>query len=232
MGRLIRSLFLVTMPMFIGCAQGNKSDDMASGSASDAASDSPDMAMPMEAVPDLAEPIDFAGVTPTKNFGEACLANAQCISGMCLVDKCTVACNQAVPNDCRQVGGFCIALLGSPSPFGCYGTLQTGADLDDSIVQPDGPARAGTLSSLNDADLFQVPLGIGTYSITATPLDGIDVALDAHDTNGAAITTHNDGAVSVAESITLNITTVGTRFFVVRNAGTTTGDYMVTVVKQ
>jgi hypothetical protein len=223
-------LILVVAPV-IGCAKTLGNDDMLAAPDDLApAADLTPLPADLERGVDLGPPLDFAGVVATRTFGEPCAGNPECVSGICLVNKCSVACDQAIANDCRQVGGFCVPVMNGPSPTACYGTLETGSDLDDAVVQP-GDSIMRNVSPLGDADLFQLPLLPGTYNVTAAPGAGVDIALEGYDATAAPLGTFNTGGAGAAEEGQVTVSAAAVYFFVARDVGTTTGPYTFTVTK-
>jgi len=175
---------------------------------------------------------DGTTCTGTAVYGDTCTFGEQCASELCIgapYDHCSVLCNQAIPNNCPDVGaaGFCVPLTGSE--FACVGDLETGVDSDDAIVSP-GDSVTRSLNTLTDADLFQVPVTDGMFELTATPGAGHDLQLEVYDSIGQPIGTLDDGGAGVAETGVLTTTGgAGVIFCVVRNVGTTTGSYAFSV---
>ncbi|MEM6993030.1 MAG: calcium-binding EGF-like domain-containing protein [Myxococcota bacterium] len=180
---------------------------------------------------------DFEGdgltCTGTLAYGESCLVPEPCASGLCIgldYDHCTEFCNQAIANDCPNVGasGFCIAVSEKDSV--CVGELDTGLDADDDILNSGDSATRG-LSTLTDADLFQLPLAAGSFVIQVVPDPDDDVQLEVHDAIGQPIGVLNNGGDGFTEGVVLD-TDGGMSFAVVRNIGDSTGSYTISVAPE
>jgi hypothetical protein len=170
--------------------------------------------------------------TGVLGYGDPCTDPVQCASGLCIsapYNHCSELCNQAVANDCPDVGasGFCVPIGGDE--FACVGELSLGVDDDEAIVSP-GDSVTRSLNTLTDADLFQVPVTDGMFELVATPVGSHDVQLEVYDSIGQPIGTINDGGPGAVEGATLTTTGgAGVIFCIVRNAGTTTGSYTFSV---
>ena len=168
----------------------------------------------------------------TAGYGESCDAGETCASGLCILDpyfQCSELCSQDVPNDCPNVGasGFCVPI--SDDDFGCVGTLDTGLDSDDEILQS-GDAVQRNMNTLDDADLFHLEtLVAGDYLITVTPSAGVDVQLDVRNSIGQLIGSLDDAGEGGVEAAILTTFAVSTTFAVVSNAGVTTGTYTISI---
>jgi hypothetical protein len=165
-----------------------------------------------------------------RGFGETCAAASECQSGICL-GTCSRSCTLAVANDCRDVNAFC-ARVGADQ-YACAGSLETFDDPDDAIMAV-GDSVLRTLTPLADADLFEVRLNqLGTITIMATPAATIDLQLEAYGVSAAQIGVVNDGGAGVAEGATTQAMSVtGYIWVVVRNVGTSTGNYRLSVTRQ
>lgn len=203
-----------------------------SGGGSSPLDDTPDAAT-QPPKPDAAAPTPDA--PPLKGYGQACSTGSQCSSGLCIGETgsqyvCSVSCNIDLPNDCRAVDGFCVPIGGND--HGCFGSIDTLNDLDDAILSV-GDSTTRALTPLNDADMFQIRLNqLGRIRFTVTPTASIDVKLEAYGMIGSPLATSNDFGPSVAESMETEVQQIGNHvFLVVRNVGTSTGNYTLTVTK-
>jgi len=179
----------------------------------------------------------FAGngfsCTGTAGYGEACVDPAVCASGLCIgapYDHCSELCNQAIANDCPNVGasGFCVPI--GMDEFACVGELDTGLDDDDDILAS-GDSATRTLGTLTDADLFHLDLPAGSFVILVEPDPDDDVELGLYDNIGQTIGILDDGQDGAIEGAVLD-TGAGVVFAVVRNAGNSTGSYTISVAPE
>ena len=195
--------------------------------------DKPDAAV---TTPDAPKPPpDAPPPPPLKGYGQACTSANQCASGLCIGETgsqhvCSIPCNIEVANDCRAVDGFCVPIGGGD--HGCFGMIETLNDLDDAILNV-GDNATRSLTPLNDADMFRVRLNqLGTIRLTVTPTQSIDVKLEAYDMIGAPVGSANQVGPSMAEVLETNVQQIGGHIFlVVRNVGTSTGAYTISVAK-
>ena len=201
------------------------------GGGGDKPLDKPDAAPP---VPDAAKPPPDAPPV-LKGYGEACTAPTQCASGLCVGETggtslCSIPCNIEVANDCRQVDAFCVPI--GAGDHACWGTIETGNDLDDAILNV-GDSATRALTPLADADLFQVRLNqLGKIRFVVTPDPTIDVRLEAYGIIGSPLGTANDGGPGQPEALETDVQQIGAHMFiVVRNVGQSTGGYTFTVQK-
>jgi hypothetical protein len=165
-----------------------------------------------------------------RGYGETCATATDCQSGICL-GTCSRSCTLAIANDCRDVNAFCARV--GVDQYACAGEIETFDDPDDSIMAV-GDSLLRTLTPLTDADLFEVRLNqLGTITIKATPAPTIDLQLEAYGTNATQIGVVNDGGAGVEEGATTDAMTVtGYIWVVVRNVGTSTGNYRLSVTRQ
>jgi len=191
--------------------------------------DKPDAAVTM---PDAPKPMPDA---PLRGYGQTCTSANQCASGLCIGETggpslCSIPCNIDVANDCRSVDGFCVPI--GNADHGCWGMIETLNDLDDAIVSVGDSATRG-LTPLGDADMFQVRLDqLGKIRFTVTPSSSIDVKLEAYGMLGDPIGSANDAGASQPESLQTDVQQLGAHMFlVVRNVGTSTGNYTFSVTK-
>ena len=185
--------------------------------------------------PDAAKPPPDAPPPPLRGYGQTCSTPAQCASGLCVGETggqhlCSIPCNLDVANDCRQVDAFCVPIGGGD--HACWGTIETGNDLDDAILNV-GDSATRSLTPLADADLFQVRLNqLGKIQFVVTPDPSIDVKLEAYGMLGDALGTSNDGGAGAPEVLETDVSQIGAHmFFVVRNVGQSTGGYAFTAQK-
>jgi hypothetical protein len=170
----------------------------------------------------------------SKQFGDSCTAGEDCASGMCLAgefDMCTVACSQAVANDCGAQGvtGLCVAV--SVDMFWCAGDLTFGVDQDDEVMMS-GDKVTRQFQSKTDADLFLVNIAVaGDYLIIATPDPDDDIQLDFYNADATELGTVNMLGIGEAESGVVT-TQPGAFFVVARNIGNSNGGYTIEVIKQ
>ena len=185
--------------------------------------------------PDAAvvHPDAYVPPPPLRGYGAACTNANQCQSGLCVGETggsyaCSRLCTLAVAQDCKDVHAFCVPISGGQNA--CYGTIDTGNDADDAVVQI-GDTVTRVLSPLGDADLFLVHLDqLGTARFTATPQPSIDVKIEAYGETGAALGFANDVGPGAAEALETNVMQIGTHIFiVVRDVGASTGSYTLTV---
>lgn len=177
---------------------------------------------------------DFAGdgftCTGTLGYFETCLVPEVCASGLCIgapYDHCSELCNQAIPDDCPNVGaaGFCVPIGGGD--FGCVGDLDTGLDGDAEILSA-GDSVMRSIGTLGDADLFHLDLPAGDFLVEVTPNPDDDVQLEFFNGIGQPIGIVNNGAAGFAEGAILTAAG-GVSFVVVRNIGPSTGTYVLAV---
>lgn len=185
--------------------------------------------------PDAPKPTPDAPPQPLKNYGETCTSPNQCASGLCVGEQnsphvCSIPCNIAVANDCRAVDGFCVPI--GAGDHACYGMIETLNDLDDAILSV-GDTTTRALTPLGDADMFLVNLNqLGNIRFTVTPSASIDVKLEAYGMIGSPLGSANDVGPSLAENLGTEVQQLGSHMFlVVRNVGTSTGNYTFTVTK-
>jgi hypothetical protein len=170
--------------------------------------------------------------TPKKTYGQACNNGGDCQSGLCVgapgAFMCSRSCSLQVALDCKDVDAFCVPLDSGQNA--CYGTIESGNDLDDAIVEI-GDSVTRLLTPLNDTDVFQVRLNtLGQTTITATPEAGIDVKIQAFSVLGEPLAIQNSGAAGVAEALQTNVQQIGTHVFVaVTNVGQSTGGFALAV---
>ncbi len=166
----------------------------------------------------------------TLGYFETCVEPVECASGLCIgapYEHCSELCNQAIPDDCPNVGaaGFCVPI--GMGDFACVGDLDTGLDGEAEILSA-GDSAARSVGTLSDADLFHLDLPMGTFLIEVTPDVDDDVQLEFHNGIGEPIGIANDGAGGFVEAANLN-TGGGVSFVVVRNVGMSTGGYTISV---
>lgn len=169
----------------------------------------------------------------TLGYFETCVVPEVCASGLCIgppYDHCSELCNQAVPDDCPNVGaaGFCVPIdMGN---FACVGDLDTGLDGDAEILSA-GDSVMRSIGTLGDADLYHLDLLAGDFLIEATPNVDDNLQLEFHNGIGQAIGVVNDGGNGFAEGAILT-SGGGVSFVVVRNIGMSTGSYVIAVTAQ
>lgn len=193
--------------------------------------DKPDAAV-TPPTPDAPKPNPDA---PLKGYGQPCTAANQCAGGLCIGETgsqfvCSIPCNIDVANDCRSVDAFCVPI--GAGDHGCFGMIETGNDLDDAILSV-GDSTTRAVTPLGDADMFQVRLNqIGKIRFTVTPSASIDVKLEGYGMIGDALGSANNTGPSMPEVLETDVQQLGTyMFLVVRNVGTSTGNYTFTVTK-
>lgn len=178
--------------------------------------------------------MDFAGdgfvCTGTLGYFEPCVDPAVCASGLCIrdvYDHCSEYCNQAIADDCPNVGaaGFCIPVGGAD--FACVGDLDTGLDGDAEILNV-GDSATRAIGTLGDADLFHLDLPAGTFLIQVAPDPDDDIQLEFHNALGEPIGIVDNGGDGFTEGANL-MTGANVSFVVVRNVGNSTGSYMISV---
>lgn len=168
-----------------------------------------------------------------RGYGEACATANECQSGLCVGETagsfiCSRLCTLDVAQDCKDVDAFCVPIGGGDNA--CFGSIETGNDLDDAIMQI-GDSVTRAVTPLGDADLFQVRLDqLGTTTFTVTPAASIDVRLEGYGTLGDALGVANNNPAGLPEVLQTDVQQVGTHLFiVVRNVGTSTGNYTLAV---
>ena len=171
--------------------------------------------------------------TGTGAYGASCQIAEVCASGLCVgppYDACSVLCNQAVANDCANVGaaGFCVSI--GNDEFACVGDLDTGIDTDDDILSV-GDSATRALDTLTDADLFQLELTPGSFVILATPATDDDVELSIYNGIGQQVALINQAGPGEFEGTILD-NDGSLAFAVVRNVGTSTGQYTISVMPE
>jgi EGF domain len=178
--------------------------------------------------------MDFEGdgfmCTGTLGYFETCLVPEVCASGLCIgapYDHCSELCNQAIADDCPNVGaaGFCVPI--GMGDFACVGNLDTGLDGDAEILSA-GDSAMRSIGTLGDLDLFHLDLPAGDFLIQVTPNPDDNVQLEFHDGVGQAIGVVNDGGNGFVEGAILT-SGGGVSFVVVRNIGMSTGTYVIAV---
>lgn len=165
----------------------------------------------------------------TLDYFDTCMVPEVCASGLCIgapYDHCSEFCNQAIADDCPNVGaaGFCVPVGGGD--FACVGDLDTGFDGDASILNPGGSAMH-LIGTLGDVDLHQLNIGVGNFQVVVTPDPDDDVQVEMFDNIGQPIAVLNDGGNGFAEGTGINSGGAATLFAVVRNVGTSTGTYTI-----
>jgi len=169
----------------------------------------------------------------TAGYFEPCEDPVVCASGLCIgppYAHCSEYCNQAIANDCANVGALGLCVPVGEDNFACVGDLEFGFDEDDAILSS-GDSVTRSLGNLTDADLFHLELFEGNYVVYAEPQGGDDVQLEVYNAIGEPIGIINDGGPGVTEGV--NYTTgTGVSFAVVRNVGNTTGPYSLSVEPQ
>ena len=183
--------------------------------------------------PDAAVVHPDAPPQPKRGYGATCTDASQCQSNLCVGESggtytCSRSCTLAVAQDCKDVNAFCVPIGNNDNA--CYGMIETGNDDDDAVVQI-GDTVSRTLTPLADADLFLVHLDqLGTARFTVTPQPSIDVKLEAYGTLGDALGFANNTGPSMAEVLQTDVQQIGTHIFiVVRNVGSSTGGYTLSV---
>ncbi len=166
-------------------------------------------------------------------FGDACLLNSECASGLCLLDAfkmCTATCTQRVANDCGDQGltGLCIAVDADLAV--CAGDLSFGDDKDDAILAA-GDTLTRELQSKTDKDLFLLDLPAGEYHIGATPDPDDDIEVSFHGDAGLELMTINKFGIGQTESAVLPHPG-GVLFASVHNIGNSGGPYEIQVTQQ
>lgn len=166
----------------------------------------------------------------TLGYFEPCEVPEVCASGLCVRDvynHCSEFCDQAIADDCPNVGaaGFCIPVGGGD--FACVGDLDTGLDGDAEILNV-GDSATRSIGTLGDADLFHLDLPAGTFLIQVDPDPDDDIQLEFHNALGEPIGIANNGADGFIEAANL-MTGANVSFVVVRNIGNSTGSYMISV---
>lgn len=168
-----------------------------------------------------------------KGIGEDCSSNRECGTVICLDFKCTAACDPMVANSCGGIGGLCIPVTRGDGTrdFACAknGTLATGRDDDDAVLRAGDSARR-LLTPIADQDLFQIRASPGgmNYLVDVRPSSGVNVALDVYGSNGEQIGAFDTGGAGEVEGIRI-FGVADYSYVLVKNAGTTTGEYVVSV---
>ncbi len=219
-------LTLVAAAMALAACAGSR--DPGSGTPDAMVVTTADAALPPPTPDAMPPPPPTPDAAPLLGYGEACTANAQCASAICIAGAgCSRACNIDLPNDCRAEHAFCVP-LGS-SLHGCYGSITTGPDEDDANLHI-GDSVTRNLVPLGDADLFYVENAVpGTFLIAVTPQAGVDVTLEGYDAIGQPLGVFNDGGNGVAESADFMASAAGAFFIVVRDTSTSTGSYTLAI---
>jgi hypothetical protein len=168
---------------------------------------------------------------PLAGYGGACTTGSDCASGLCIgsmPSTCSRFCSLDVALDCKDVDAFCVPLTGGGN--GCYGTIETGDDTDDAVMQI-GDSVTRAVTPLGDADVFLVHLDtLGTTTFTVTPAASIDVQLEAYGTLGSAIGVATPAGPGLPEALQTDVQQIGHHLFiVVRDVGTSTGNYTLAV---
>lgn len=170
----------------------------------------------------------------TAEYGEFCEIPEECGSGICLLDPfnvCTTLCDQSVPNDCANLGaaGFCIPISAEMDEFICLGDIETGFDGDDEILSV-GDTVTRFMDNLTDVDMFHLNVPAGDVLIIATPQQADDdIQLDVYDALGDLIGSLNNAGPGGTEGTLLTSGAAGVSFAVVRNVGTSTGPYTMSL---
>ena len=197
---------------------------------------------PSPVMPDASMPAPMVDAAPPppppdarlKGYGEACSAPSECATGLCVGTpgqfRCSRACSINIAHPCKDVDAFCAPYQGGGHV--CYGMIETGNDTDDAILHV-GDSATRSVTPLDDADLFQVRLDqLGEIRFGATPTTSIDVRLEIYSQTGAAIGIANDVGPSMVEQMYTNVQAIdGYVWAVVRNVGTTTGNYTIAITK-
>lgn len=166
----------------------------------------------------------------TLGYFETCAVGDVCASGLCIgapYDHCSEYCNQAVADDCPNVGaaGFCVPIdMGN---FACVGNLETGLDGDAEILSA-GDSVMRSIGTLGDLDLYHLDLVAGDFLVEVTPNADDDVQLDFYNAIGQPIGVINNGGIGFAEGAILT-SGGGVSFVVVHNIGASTGTYVLAV---
>jgi hypothetical protein len=129
-------------------------------------------------------------------YGEFCARDSDCESSFCYVNACTFTCDIEAPNDCRSVHAFCVPT--NQEKHGCYGSIDTGEDLDDAVL-PLGVPLTRKLAPAGDADMFHVTLPAGRYRVLVEPTDEVDVRLEVYDHLTKNVHNSDAGGVGVPE---------------------------------
>jgi hypothetical protein len=136
-----------------------------------------------------------------------------------------------LPHDCKPEQAFCIPLAGGTSA--CYGSIDVGFDNDETILHVNDSATRG-FHNLSDVDMFPIQINInGTVLIQVAPDSSIDLQLDVYNSLAELGAIANNVGPGETETVRYKDAQIGDRLFaVVRNVGTSTGNYTVSVVEQ
>jgi hypothetical protein len=174
--------------------------------------------------------------TGTAQYGETCMVSAECESQFCIGAPdyiCSVACDPNLANGCHAIGspGLCVPIADG-TVYACYGDLETGLDSDDTFLVA-GDTATRSLNALDDADLFRIDVLAGEYRIEASPVDttaaGVNLRLEIYSFNGDQIGTFDMNTEGQSEVAILTQPATGWVFAVVRNVGSSTGQYSISV---
>lgn len=172
----------------------------------------------------------------TARYGEFCDDPVVCASGLCLnapFEHCTVFCDQTVANACGKISGAAGLCIDAGSDTVCAGSLEFGLDDDDELMSP-GDSVSRNLDAVDDADVFQFTLAIGSYRFTATPdQPDDDIQVEFYGNLAQNLGTLNNAGDGGAEVATFNQEGgTGVVFVVVRNIGDSTGGYTFTSAEE
>ena len=160
-------------------------------------------------------------------YGEFCVHDSDCESAFCYQNACTFTCDIEAPNDCRTVHAFCVPT--SQEKYGCYGSIDTGDDPDDAVLQP-GVPLARKLAPEGDADMFHVTLPAGRYRVLVEPSDEVDVRLEVYDHLTKNVHNADAGGVGMPErALTLVEAGEAGYYLVVRAVGGVPSNFSIRV---
>ncbi len=161
--------------------------------------------------PDAARPLDL---DPADGAAPATVASS---------------CDPSADDACRDHGGLCVPPAPGASFYACAGQLgYTGHDDDDDVLYV-GDTSQRSLAFEADADVFRIAAPAGRWRVLATPVAGVDLALDVHDGYGVPIGAFDDGVAGAPEGITWTMTDGLGGFVVARHVGEGFGRYAISV---
>jgi len=166
---------------------------------------------------------------PLRSYGEFCLHDGDCGSGLCFEQLCTQACDPASANACRDVDAFCAST--HDAKFACQGSVVTGEDVGDDATLVLDQDALGKLAPAGDADLFELRLEPGSYRVTATPAADGDVGIEVYSELTKMEANVNQGGLAAEEQADFVVQATQRYFVVVRDVANAPASYHVHVSK-